>query len=71
MRPVRTVVEKDLCLVVLVWPLTFLPHLVCAPLNAPLGTMLMRAKCVKVSAPVHLFIVTYLQYCTAFKLTVL
>lgn len=47
MRPVRTVLEKDLCLVALVWPLTFLPHLVCAPLNAPLGTMLMRAKCVK------------------------
>lgn len=61
MCPVQTAVEKDLCLVAPVPPLTFLPHLVCVPLDAPLDTTLMKAKCVKVSTSVHLFIITYLQ----------
>lgn len=59
MHPVQTAGEKDLCLVLPVRLLMFLPRLVCAHLNAPLDTTLMKTKCVKVSK--HLYIITYFK----------
>lgn len=72
MHPVQTAVEKDLCLVAPVWPLTFLPHLVCALSDALLDTLLMKTVCVKVSSfsTCIYYIFTVLYCIIVFKLTV-
>lgn len=59
MHPVQTAMEKDLCLVTLVQPQIFLPHLVCALLTALVDTMLM--KCVKVSTFIYYYIFSVMQ----------
>lgn len=68
MHPVQTAMEKDLCLVTPAQPQMFLVLLVCARPTAPLDTMRMKTKCVKVSTPARLYTSTYLLYCSYCKL---